>query len=240
MTLDSILAQSDQNFRIVVAGHDRPSNFPDDPRIEFLEADWPAEPQRSDNLDRGRKVHAINALVMVRGGGLLMIVDADDWIDKHLVESARALIGPDHIGGVTTAGFATDFRTLRTAKLPDPRIFAGGFHQLCGTSTVAQLRPGHRDPLRRDPHRVLHEHYRWIEVAREFGVPLVQLPSRNTYLINTSENHSETQGPFADWRREFTRAVNAIGTPLTKEMAASFGLELDRICAASRAFRSKF
>lgn len=174
---------------------------------------------------------------MARSGGLLVFVDADDWIDTRLVENARALIGPDHIGGVITGGFATDFRTLQTAELPDPRIFVGGFHQLCGSSTVAQLKPGDRDPLRRDPHSILHEHFRWIELAKEFDVPLVRLPSRNTYLINTSENHSETQGPFTGWRHQFTEAVNVFGKPMTEQMAASFGLKLDRIRAASEAFR---
>ncbi len=238
MTLDSILAQSDQYFRVIVAGHDRPHGFPRDHRVEFLQANWPPEPQRRDNLDRGRKVHAINELVMSRGGGLLMFVDADDWVDVRLVATARALIGRDHIGGVLTAGFATDFRTLRTASLPDARIFHGEFHQICGSSTVAHLKPGDRDPIRRDPHRILHEHYRWTELASEFGASLARLPSRNNYLINTSENHSETHGPFTSWRREFTRAVNENGAPMTEETAASFGLKLDRVRESSDQFQA--
>lgn len=236
LTLTSVLAQSDQHFRVVIAGHDRPDCLPEDPRVAFLEVDWPAGPQRRDNLDRGRKVLAINENVMRRGGGLLMFVDADDWVDRRLVEQARALIGPDVVGGVIVSGYAIDFRSLRAARMPDERLFPGRFHQVCGSSTVAQLRPDARDPLRRDPHRIMHEHYRWTELAAELGAQLVELPVENNYLINTSENHSELHGPFTEWRREFTQAVNRFGAPIDGSFAARFGLDEDRIRAASSRF----
>lgn len=236
LTLTSLLAQTDQDFHIVIAGHDRPV-LPNDPRIEFLQVDWPALPQRSDNLDRGRKVFAINDLVMRRGGGLLMFVDADDWIDTQLVEHARALIGGSNaVGGVVVSGYAIDFRTLRTAALPDQNVFPGPFNKICGSSTVAMLRPQERDPLRRDPHTIMHEHYRWTELAQELGAPLVELPVHNAYLINTAENHSELYGPFAAWRREFTAAVNRVGFKADSQFIARFGLNGAEVRAASRRF----
>jgi len=236
LTLTSLLAQTDQDFHIVVAGHDRPV-LPKDPRIEFLQVDWPALPQRSDNLDRGRKVFAINDLVMRRGGGLLMFVDADDWIDTQLVEHARALIGGSNaVGGVVVSGYAIDFRTLRTAALPDQNVFPGPFNKICGSSTVAMLRPQERDPLRRDPHTIMHEHYRWTELAQELGAPLVELPVHNAYLINTAENHSELYGPFAAWRREFIAAVNRVGFRADSDFMARFGLNGAEVRAASRRF----
>ena len=236
LTLTSVLAQSDPDFRVIVAGHDRPERLPEDSRVEFLQASWPAGPQRSDNLDKGRKVLAINDVVMGRGGGLLMFVDADDWVDTRLVEQARALIGPDVVGGVVVSGYVTDFRTLHTALMPDERLFPGRFHQVCGSTTVAQLRPKERDHLRRDPHRIMHEHHRWIELAVELGVTLVELPVKNNYLINTSENHSELHGPFTEWRREFTHAVNRFGAPIDSSLAARFGLDVDQIRSASCRF----
>lgn len=198
--------------------------------------DWPAGPQRRDNLDRGRKVQAINEIVMGRGGGFLMFVDADDWVDTHLVEQTRALIGPDMVGGVVVSGYATDFRTLRTAALPDERLFPGQFHQVCGSSTVAHLRPDERDPLRRDPHRIMHAHHRWTEMAADLGAPLVELPVYNNYLISTSENHSEIYGPYTSWRREFTQAVNCFGSPIDRYFAARFGLDDTQIRAMSARF----
>jgi hypothetical protein len=239
LTLASLRAQSDPDFRIVIAGHDRPRAAFGDDRLVFLEAEWPAAPVRSDNLDSGRKKYAINAHVRDGGGGLLMFVDADDWVDVHLVATARARIGPRHSGGLIAAGYAVDFRELRAAPLPHPRIFRGGFHRLCGSSTILRLAPEDPDPLRRDPYRALHEHYRWIEVARAHRLRVARLPVCGGYVINTAENHSEIHGPYADWRRDFTRRVGREGTAIDAAFATCFGLTLERIRAASRRFAAR-
>jgi hypothetical protein len=232
LTLASLRAQTDQDFRVVIAGHDRPQAELGDPRLAFLAADWPAAPVRADNLDSGRKKHAINERVCDSGGGLLMFLDADDWIDTRLVATARAMIGPHHVGGLITAGFATDFRNLRAVPLPHPRIFHGEFHRICGSSTIMRLAPDDPDPLRRDPCTVLHEHYRWPEVAREHGLCVARLPICGNYVVNTSENHSEVHGPYADWRRDFARSIGREGDPIDETFAARFGLRLEQIRAA--------
>lgn len=222
LTLQSLQRQSQRDFRVVVAGHDRPRAAT---AVEFLPADWPAESVRPDNLDSGRKKHAISRHVLANGGGLLMFVDADDWLDTRLVEAARAAIRSDHVGGLVTAGFATNLRSLRACPLPHPEVFDGGFHEVCGTCSVARLRPEHPDPLWRDPTVALHEHYRWIEVAREHGVGWAKLDVAGNYLVNTSANHSEVHGPFADWRRGFSDAVDRVGSPADDEYLARFGLD---------------
>lgn len=236
LTLASVRAQTDQDFRVIVAGHDRP-DLPLGDAV-FLQADWAAEAVRPNNLDSGRKKHAIQDHVLASGGGLLMFLDADDWVDIRLVEAARAGIGPDHLGGFIPAGYATDLRRMRAAPIPHPRIFAGAFHRVCGSSTVARLRPGDPDPLRRDPHRVLHEHYRWVEVAREHGATLARLEASGSYVINTSANHSELHGPHAEWRRGFTEAVGREGGDVDDAFATRFGLGLDEVQIASERLRS--
>jgi Putative rhamnosyl transferase len=236
LTLTSVRSQTNQDFQIVIAGHDRPEIPLDNLRTTFIAADWPAAAVRADNLDSGRKKHAINELVLARGGGLLMFLDADDWVDVGLVETARAMIGSDHIGGLIDTGFATDFRNLRSAAIPHPGIFDGEFHRVCGSSTVARLRPDDPDPLRRNPCKVFHEHYRWLEVARDCGANLVRLPVYGNYVINTSGNHSELYGPFARWRRGFTEAVGREGNDMDEAFAARFGLRLAEIRAVSERF----
>ncbi len=233
LTLASLQAQTDRDFRIVIAGHDRPRTVFDDPRLSFLAADWPAEPVRPDNLDSGRKKHAIGERVRAEGGGLLMFVDADDWVDRRLVEAARATIGPHQIGGLIATGFATDLCALRAVPLPHPRIFHGGFHRLCGSSTIARLVPDDPDPLRRNPYTILHEHYRWIEVAREYGLAVARLPVSGNYVVNTSENHSEIHGPYAEWRRDFARRIGREGEAIDARFAAGFGLRLEQIRKAA-------
>lgn len=227
LTLRSALAQTDPHFRIFIAGHDRPERLPDDPRIEFLEADWPVEAVRADNLDRGRKTQLINRRVLENGGGLLMFLDADDWVDRQLVATARAALGPDQVVGLIESGIAADFHSLQVAPLPHPRIFDQPFHRICGSSSVLHLQPEDSDPLHADPHSILHEHYRMPETVAAHGGQLALLPVRGAYLINTSENHSETHGPFATWRQTFTRAVNRFGLPLQQSTAVQFGLGRD-------------
>lgn len=229
LTLASVRAQTDQQFAIVIAGHDRPRADWADPRITFLQADWPARDPRSDNLDSGRKKHEISQFVLRRGGGLLMFLDADDWIDTRLVETARAMIGPEHVGGIVETGYATDLRSLRVAPLPHPQVFDLAFHRVCGSCTIARLDPGESDPLYRDPSSILHDHHRWIETARAHGADFVRLPVKGNYLINTSENHSERHGPFAEWRQSFTDRVNRASVPLGRDLAARFGLTLEDI-----------
>ena len=236
LTLTSVGAQTDPDFRVVILGHDRPATLPGDPRVEFLQADWPAEAPGPHNADSGRKKHAINDLVLARGGGLLMFVDADDWVDRDLVRSARAAMSPDHIGALIPTGVATDFQTLQAAPIPHPRVFAGEFHRLCGSSAVARLRPDHPDPLRRDPFSALRSHHQWVEVAAAHDAPLARLPVSGSYLINTSENHSEVHGPHVEWRRGLTAAVNREGATLDTGSAARFGLGLAKVRAASERF----
>lgn len=236
LTLTSVRGQTDPDFRIVIAGHDRPDTVPDDARITFIATDWPAEAVRSDNLDSGRKKHAINEFVRHSGGGLLMFLDSDDWVDVRLVETARAVIGANHIGGLIGSGFATDLRNLHNVVIPHPAIFEGEFHRLCGSSTVARLRPEDADPLRRDPYKVLHEHYRWIEVAREYGAELIRLPVSGNYVINTTQNHSEVHGPFARWRRSFTRCVSRKGTEVDDAFLIRFGLRLAQVRSIAENF----
>jgi hypothetical protein len=162
-----------------------------------------------------------------------MLLDADDWVDTRLVEAARAAARPDAVGAVLEVGLAVDFRTLRAAALPDPRIFDGAFYEVCGSSTVAHLRPDAADPVRRDPFGALRSHHRWGEAADELGVGLARLPVRGAYLINTSETLADLHGLHADWRRGFTAAVNRLGRPLDAALAARFGLRLEQARAAS-------
>ena len=223
LTLTSLAGQGDRGFRVIVAGHDRPDIDVAVP-FEFLRVGWPAEPVRADNLDRGRKVQAINEAVLADGGGLLMLLDADDWVDTRLVATARATIRPGDIGAVIESGFAIDARAGRALPIPHAD-FPKGFDRLCGSSIVARLDPSAGDPLHRDPLAVLHEHYRFADLARGHGALCRPLDVAGAYVVNTAANHSETHGPFAAWRRSFNEAVLRDGLPVDDRFLSRFGLD---------------
>ena len=237
LTLASVRAQTDADFRVLIAGHDRPRTAMDgDPRLGFLQADWPVQETGPHNDDSGRKKHALNDHVLAQGGGLFMLVDADDWVDRATVAAARACIGPGQVGGLIQAGTIVDFQSRRMAALPHPDIFPEAFHRLCGSSTVAVLRPDAADPVRRDPFSTLRSHHRWLEVAQAHGVQLARLPVSAGYLINTSENHSDLHGPHLAWRRALIEAVNARGGALDDAGAAPFGLDAASVRSAAARF----
>lgn len=232
LTLASLAAQTAPDFRVLIAGHERP-RLPADPRIEFLAAPWPVQPTGPHNDDSGRKKHWLAERVLERGGGLLMVADADDWVDRRTVELARReLAGGEH-GGVATRGHAVDLATLRASPLPAPGVF-GEFHRVCGTSTIAVLRPQAPTAAERDPFCVLRSHHAWLERAPELGLRLRELSTGAAYVIGTSQNHSERLGPHADWFRGFRAAVNTCGAPLEAGALASYGLDLDAVRAVSR------
>ncbi len=222
LTLGSLAGQGDHDFRVIVAGHDRPAIEAAAP-FDFLRIDWPVEAVRADNLDRGRKVQAINEAVLAVGGGLLMILDADDWVDTRLVATARATIAPGNIGAVIERGYAIDPRRRRALPIPHA-AFDRSFDRLCGSSVIARLDPLAPDALHRDPYAVLHEHYRFADLALEAGAVCRTLDVAGAYVVNTSANHSEVHGPFAGWRRSFNDAVARDGLPTDELFLSRFGL----------------
>ncbi len=231
LTLASVAAQTAGDARVVVAGHDHPElDHPGlDAPFTFLRADWDADEGRAANLDSGRKKSLIAAHVSARGGGLLMLLDADDWVDVDAVARARAMIHPADVGGVIERGHAIDVRTARALALPDPTYFAKGFDQLCGSSTIARLDPGAPTAIRRDPYAILHEHYQWAELCRAHDVSWVSLPLAGAYVVNTGASHSERHGAFAPWRADFNRGVARDGFALDDAVLARFGLSLDAL-----------
>ena len=234
LTLASLRAQTDPDWRALIAVHDRPRLSVDDERVSFVEIGWSVEPPGPHNDDSGRKKHLLGDLVRDRGGGHFMVVDADDWVDCNLVAAARAEIGPEHVGALVESGLAVDFATLKAAPLPHPALEGLPFHRLCGSCGVVLIRPGEETPIRRDPFAVLRSHHRWVEVAVDHRAKLARLSVSGAYLVNTGENHSDLHGPHAVWRRSFTARVNAIGQNLDAATAARFGQDLDWLHAAAR------
>ena len=225
-------AQTARDFRVLIAGHERP-RLPADPRIEFLGVPWPVEPTGPHNDDSGRKKHWLAERVLERGGGLMMLADADDWVDRRTVETARRELAGDVHGGVITHGHAVDLGTLRVSPVPAPRVF-GELHRVCGTTTVTVLRPDGTTGAERDPFSVLRSHHAWLERAPELGLRLHRLSVGAAYVIGTSVNHSARLGPHPDWFRGFRGAVNEFGAPLDAVALAPYGLDLAAVRAVSR------
>lgn len=87
-TLWSVYNQTNPNFKIIVACHEKPKldkNYDD--RVEFIQVDIPFPKDLNEQMcDKGYKVHKIAKRIREYGGGFTMIVDADDLISNKIVE----------------------------------------------------------------------------------------------------------------------------------------------------------
>ncbi|MGN2275047.1 hypothetical protein [Priestia megaterium] len=92
-TLRSILHNTDQHFRIIIAGHDKPNiNELQHERVKWLPVEFPS-PISSEGFSRDkiRKRKVIGEYLKKVGfSGYFMPVDADDWIHHRFVEYIRA------------------------------------------------------------------------------------------------------------------------------------------------------
>ena len=237
LTLRSVLAQTDADVRILLAAHEAPAPWiaqAGDPRLTFLAADWPPAPPTAANDDGGMKKWRIKQHVRAAGGGLLMFLDADDWVSRDLVRTARSGIGPADIGALIADGYALDHASGRVARFPIPGVEGFAFADLCGSSTIGRVLPDSPDPVDHDPHLALGSHHEWAQSAMRLGRTLARLDVPGLYMVGTGQNHSEHDGPFADWRRSVTQAVQAAGTPLTPALAAQFGIDPTDLIASKR------
>lgn len=226
LTLRSVLAQSDADFRVLLAAHDVPARWRSlatDPRFVLLQADWPAQHPTVANDDGGRKKWLIKQAVRRSGGGLLMFLDADDWVSSDLVRTARSTMKPDDVGAIVSDGYALDHASLRVLRFPIADAFNGEFHELCGSSTIGRVVPDSSDPIRLDPHEALGSHHQWLKSASDQNVALARLAVAGMYLVGTGQNHSEQHGPNGDWRKNVTEVVRQSGVPLEPGLAAEFG-----------------
>jgi|GEM_PF-758002 len=91
-TLRTVFAQSDQNYRVFIAGHEKP----DIPELNSNKVTWmsvshtPPSNPRGFTADKNAKRRELGFLLGKKGfEGFVMPLDADDWIHRRLVEFIR-------------------------------------------------------------------------------------------------------------------------------------------------------
>jgi hypothetical protein len=192
-TLDSLLAQSNPEFEVVVCGHDRPGldQFADG-RIRFIESDIrpPADPRRFRE-DKMRKRRLIGSALREMGGGYFYPLDADDLVHREFVAHIRNT--DNRRGYVVVAGYALDFAEKRLA--PIPGVWKADFNRVCGSSALLyflenELPVGgeNEDDLY---FNLFQSHAYWPVVAQEHGRPLDDVPfAAAVYVLNHAQNLS--------------------------------------------------
>ena len=194
-TIGSIYAQTDRNWRIIVVGDDLPSLTAKlDERYTFIR--MVGSGNLSDlagmNRDAGHKRYIAETEVAARGGGFVMQTDADDLIERTLVDFVRRNNHP--FGYVIGRGIVFDFARQRAAAVP----FTAGpdivFDQFCATCCVVRL-PAGSAGAGRDAQMLVAMLWTGHDQLRETfylaGRPLMPIPfPAAAYLRFTGQNTS--------------------------------------------------
>jgi len=139
-TLRSLIAQSDPNWRALVAAGPEAEKPPEaaDERIR-----WTEVPSSPDNdypnalREITRKRARMFDLAAVNGVSHLMWLDADDLLHPGLVGHVRAHAGAP--GFAVETGLLLDHSTGRVASVPTPEVYPGPFYRLCGSGLINGL-----------------------------------------------------------------------------------------------------
>lgn len=202
-TLASVTAQVGAEFTVVVVGNRRPA-VDLDPRVEFVEVDFPAPAPASGPRtarapfvwDKGTKIGTGLLAAVKHAPTHVMIFDADDFVHRDLARFVAAH-GPDQ-------GWFVD-RGWMYSRARGVYVEQQAFHRACGTSLVvpfgaysvpADLDVGATQQEISDAFgerlpRVLGAHRDAVEWFSGHGVGMAPLPFEGAiYHVDTGENHS--------------------------------------------------
>ncbi len=226
-TLNSILAQTDKNFSVVLVCHDVP-DIPQlsDPRVIILHAASPLPRNPSEQMyDKGFKKRLAFSYLNKMGGGWVMLVDADDLVSKHLVSYVRK-INPKY-GLLIDRGLEFDCVSKKISK-------AFKFNRLCGSSAIFRFSiselPSEVDQQEMTLSDHFESHRLWREKSIELNRPFDFVNFfAAIYTINNLQNHSAFSGP-AGWKRRAIRLLSLARQP-TSSQIDEFSLDaLLKIC----------
>jgi hypothetical protein len=137
-TLRSFCSQSNENWRAIVCGQNRP-DYMDDSRIEFLRFD-----QEIDGNDKWAKLSYLISYVMSQTlpDSYIMTFDADDLAHPNLVSHFLKI--QDKNGYLIDHGIIHDVSNKRFAQAASSSWmywFCKPFWKLCGSSAAFRYRP---------------------------------------------------------------------------------------------------
>jgi glycosyltransferase involved in cell wall biosynthesis len=225
-TLQSVCAQTDTDFYVIVVCNQLPANFPDLPNVCFVQVDFPP-PSAINNAQTGmpalQKDKGTKYLIGLKKAeefkpDYVMFFDADDYVHQDIAKYVNANLGEN--GWYIDKGLVYRDGGLLISKTDN-------FNQVCGTSNIfnfdllRQTMPYNLDASQDSLlglvdnefiFTILGGHRKVPAWFAERGHALKAFPfAAAIWLTNTGENHS---------------GVNFFGMPhlLSSELATSFNI----------------
>lgn len=193
-TLWSCYNQTDPNFRIIVACHEKPILTKQyDERVEFIEIsekDCPIPHTQDEKMiDKGYKTHVLALRLRELGAGYAMMVDADDLISCHIAEFVNK--NPNENGFYVKTGYVYFVNDDYMKVLPK---FSSG--SACIVNYRIEDLPDKMPKVmtcNRDSNEwiIRKSHGGVVPACEAAGRPLKPLPFKAAvYVLGSGENHS--------------------------------------------------
>jgi len=202
-TLQSVLTQ-EGNLRVLVACNDVPaSRFIDDPRLEFLRVGGEVPQTWQEKIrDKTIKLRRIVEEVCHRGGGYVVMMDADDLVSNRLTQHIART--DNQIGYLFQSGYLFNVAGKRFR-------LANDFPNHCGTCAVFYVGKNDLTPGRGICAIIEHgEHTEYAKDSAAIGRRLERIPfPAAIYLRHHGDNVSLARKSILRFRktRNFLRRL---------------------------------
>ncbi|WHX98464.1 hypothetical protein [Neobacillus sp. DY30] len=182
-TLKTLLSNTDQNFRVIIAGHEKPEiEELQHKNVEWIAVDFPAPENPNDyENDKMRKRYSIGRYLSDAGySGYFMPLDGDDWVHYRLVEYLRSL--PYHDAFILDKGLMVNhFRKTMWSRYR--------FHYGCGSSSIFYFA---NEDFPKTPNLDLSNNV-------PFHIVLKYHPKLTVYLEEDNKSFQMINLPFVTW-----------------------------------------
>ncbi|MEO6607280.1 MAG: hypothetical protein ABIN69_02280 [Aestuariivirga sp.] len=237
-TLISVLNQTDENFRVLIAANDdvRPL-IPDDKKIDVViksiapssaaEVQNPSRQWRDS--DQVQKKLLLTEMGKKLGVNYIMYLDADDLVRNDLVMKLRK--EKPRYGCILTGGWVEDAVSGKVLRMPGRDIMTAEgqhlrFDQFCGSSVILTYPETFNKNLLWDLYSEGHHNVRRIMIEKHMTAWDITEPLA-IYRLNTGENatfHVSNESGLLSWLESVLLTINSKGRNLTASERRSFGL----------------
>jgi len=223
-TLASVFNQKDQDFKVIVACHEKPQlERVYDNRLEFLIAEFPPPIMTSQHLtDKFYKKRMLVLRAQQLHARYIMFVDADDYVSNRL---SGWIKDREHASGwfiKTGYEYNAGLNTIRVTP---------NFNNICGTSAILNISSlefpvdtSFTNYIRKDEYLFDFGHNEWSSILDKQKKPqLDAIPFKGAiYVLNTGENWTNAAGQrIGKFRQLYRKLIPGLkpGRALREEFA---------------------
>ena len=223
-TINSLIAQTDNRWRVVICGQDRPDAVDLDARVNFIPF-----PDRPDSHDKVPKLDMLTVHCLTDATpGFLMPLDGDDLLSRHLV--ADILAHPTQ-GALVSGGYIRDCATGQVAPTRQRSLSQIGqkpFWKFCGSCMALPVGQDTVHEIAFFKGLTQHEHRLYPYLANLAGISLRHMEKPMAlYQINHGQNFEARRGR-GGFKTRFVAKYAVSDPEQLRQIAHDFALTEDQ------------